>query len=366
MTFSPPCRRTGSGSIGGAERRATPRSSSSASWGRASRARCAPRATPGSRRSTPTSCSRPSSACRSPTSSPPRARRSSAAARRRWSPRLLERARTAARSRSAAAACSPSGSATRSAGHMVVWLEADAEHRLGRVEGAPAAGARPRDVRARCSPSGGRSTSRSPTRSCRAAEDSAARALPALLALARAAGRDPDGLGASALGRVPGVRRPRPARERLLAAGGAALRASPTRSVGGALRRARSARRAGAIELAPGRADQDPGRDRAGAARARDAWRDPRPITSPRSAAGSSATWPASAPPSTSAASRSCRCRRPSSPRSTRPTAARRASTCRRQELRRRLSPARGGAHRPGDPARRCPRASSPPGSSRC
>ena len=49
-----------------------------------------------------------------------------------------------------------------------------------------------------------------------------------------------------------------------------------------------------------------------------------------RSAAASSATSPASAPPSTSAASGSCRCRPRSWPRSTRPTAARPASTCRR------------------------------------
>ena len=52
--------------------------------------------------------------------------------------------------------------------------------------------------------------------------------------------------------------------------------------------------------------------------------------TSSRSAAAWSATSPGSAPPSTSAACGSCRCRRRSSPRSTRPTAARPGSTCRR------------------------------------
>ena len=77
---------------------------------------------------------------------------------------------------------------------------------------------------------------------------------------------------------------------------------------------------------------------------------------SSRSAAGSSAIWRASAPRPTSAACRSCRCRRRSSRRSTRPTAARPASTCRRRRTtsapttsRRRSSPT-------STRSRRCPR----------
>ena len=90
-------------------------------------------------------------------------------------------------------------------------------------------------------------------------------------------------------------------------------RACPTRPGSSRSRRARSTRRCRRPSAS-------------GASSSRRA--PPAPITSSRWAAASSATSPASARPPTSAASPSSRCRPRSSPRSTRPTAARPASTC--------------------------------------
>ena len=84
----------------------------------------------------------------------------------------------------------------------------------------------------------------------------------------------------------------------------------------------------GLIEIPAGRGAQDAGDGRAHLARARRAGRHPRRPRRRRSAAASSATSRASARRPTSAASPSSRCRRRSSPRSTRPTAARPGSTC--------------------------------------
>ena len=149
----------------------------------------------------------------------------------------------------------------------------------------------------------------------------------------RAAGalrRIPTGVEGPVGGRgraqLPGLRRRR-ARRRLLAACAVGASCSPTRPSDALLRRA------------------DPG-GRRHASRCRRArrprrWRTPRrccagwpppgwttTTTWSRSAAAWSATSRASAPRSTSAASASCRCRRRSSPRSTRPTAARPGWTC--------------------------------------
>ena len=166
-----------------------------------------------------------------------------------------------------------------------------------------------------------------------------ARALPSLLALSRAARRNADGVGGERLRRLPGARRPRPARRgraRSIGRRGGIteLAGRPfcvTDATVGALYAEALEPSAGRVEVAPGEASQDARRGRAGAARAGARRHGPRSTTSSRSAAASSATSPASAPPSTSAACRSSRCRRRSSPRSTPPTAARPASTCPRR-----------------------------------
>ena len=239
----------------------------------------------------------------------------------------------AARSRSAAAACSPSGSATALDRHVVVWLEVDAEHGLGAGRGR--AGRWPRDRETFDAPArraARRSTSRSPTRSCpgrrRRGRPRAAGAARA----ARAAGRDPDGLGAiSASGEYPVVRRPRPARE-----------SATGRSTGGAfaVTDTRGRRRCYAdADRARSRARSrsPPGEQTKTLAEAERVLRElatlgATRVRSRRRARRRGRRRPrrASAPPSTSAGSPSSRCRRRSSPRSTPPTAARPGSTCRR------------------------------------
>ena len=172
-----------------------------------------------------------------------------------------------------------------------------------------------------------------------------ARALPALRALGAAppgtklvwahsaGGEYPVYVGRGIAGSVlPGADGgrgvPRHRRERRPAVRGAHARRRSTRSRS---RRARSTRRS-------------PPRRRLARARARGDG--PRRSRRRARAAASSATSPASAPRPTSAAWRSCRCRRRSSRRSTPRTAARPASTCRGEELRRRLPPAVGRRHR--------------------
>ena len=175
----------------------------------------------------------------------------------------------------------------------------------------------------RCTPSARRSTRGWPTRSCPpTAATRCASALPAIRALGAAppgtkllwAGEYPvfvgDGLLGAGLWPLRGQALPRHRR-----GGRRALRRAPRR---GRARHPHPARRA----------PQDASRPRTPCCA-----RSPRPgwattTTWSRSAAAWSATSPASAPRSTSAACRSCRCRPRSSPRSTRPTAARPGSTC--------------------------------------
>ena len=280
------------------------RSSSSASWGRASRAPCARRARAG------LEAVDADELLERELGMPIAeffAAEGEAEFRRREEALVARPARaraTGTRSRSAAAACSPSGSATALAGHVGRLARRRREDGLGAGRGPPPAGARPRDASTALLAERAAALRVARRRDrARAADDSPARALQALLALRDAAGRDPDGVGSRA---------PR-ASTRSTSAAGCSRAASGRWTggrfmvtdtvVGGLLRRRRSARR-------PARSRSPPGEQTKTLAEAervlrelRDAWRDPRPITSPRSAAGSSATWPASAPPSTSAAS---------------------------------------------------------------
>ena len=152
------------------------------------------------------------------------------------------------------------------------------------------------------------------------------RALPALQALRAAPRGHPARVGRAGVGRLPGLLRPR-----LLDAASS----GPTdgrRFVVTDEQRGRAARRAGRPprDRARGRGAQDARQRRGRAARA-GARRGRSAATSWwRWAAAWWATWPASAPRSTSAACATCRCPPRWWPRSTPPTAARRASTSRR------------------------------------
>ena len=154
------------------------------------------------------------------------------------------------------------------------------------------------------------------------------RAVPALRTLARAPAGTKLLWAVAASGQLSRARGGGADRQRLLAGRRAALRDHRRRGRA-AVRRAPAGRRGRAADPAR-RGAQDAGERRAAAARAggRRAWTTTTRWS--RSAAAWSATSPASARRSTSAACASCRCRRRWSPRSTRPTAARPASTCRR------------------------------------
>ena len=142
------------------------------------------------------------------------ARRPSARARRRSSARCWSRP-TAARSRSAAAASSPSGSARRSAATSSSgWRSTPSEawRRIARQR--PAAGDQRRGRRsaARRAPAalrgaGRRDRAAGRPRRGRAARCRRSRRWPSCP-------RDEAALGGQRLGRVPGLRRPRPARAR--------------------------------------------------------------------------------------------------------------------------------------------------------
>ena len=180
--------------------------------------------------------------------------------------------------------------------------------------------------------------------------DAVRRAVPAMAALAA---RHAHAVGAQRVRRLPGLRR---------AAACWALAPSPrggraflvTDETVGALYARVVPRRRHDDRDPAGRGGQDVGAGGARAARACAApgWRTT--TTCSRSAAAWSATSRASAPRPTSAASRSCSCRRRSSPRSTPPTAARPASTCRRA----RTTPAPTTSRPRCSPTRRCSRRS--------
>jgi hypothetical protein len=263
--------------------------------------------------------------------------------------RVARAAGPARSSRWAAAPSVRSECARRPRRHLVVWLDVDpavAWRRSGGGGDRWRASARRSSL---CMPRAARFTNRLPTRSCRRRAQTLAAAHPALVALrdapagtrmlwavsASASTRSGSGAGSSA-----------PASGR-----------SSARLRGASSSATRTSRRCGAqplgeldgqIAIAPGEASKT-------LASAERVWHalvaagSRAATTSSRSAAASSATSPASAPRPTSAASRSFRCRRRSSRRSTRPTGARPASICRRQELRRRVPPAGRGARRPGD-----------------
>ena len=190
-----------------------------------------------------------------------------------------------------------------------------------------AAGAGPRAVRGACTRSASRSTSELADAILPAGDQGmVARALPSLRGLLEMRAGYADGVGAQRVGRVPGVRR-----RGLLAAAFWPLegrRFCVTDTVG--LR----ALFADSIQPLAGLVEVEPGEGAKTLAEAERVLRElarlgvSRPTTWSRSAAGWSATSPASAPPPTSAGWRWCRCRRRWSPRSTPPTAARRASTC--------------------------------------
>ena len=327
-------RRTGSGSIGGAE----PRTDAAIVFigfmgaGKSTR-RCAPRATPGW--TTVETDELLEAELGMPIADvlrPPRARRSSArreagAGRRE----LLERADGGAIALGGGSVLSERVREAL-AGHVVVWLAGRRRGRPGeRVEGSDRPLARDREtLRPRCSPSAGRSTRRSPTRSCRRAPGRRSRGrcrrcgrcaeLPAGTRMAWARER---------VGRVPGLRRPRPAGQRAAGRWRAGASASPTpRSA--ASTPTRSSRSAARIEVEPGRAAKtlaEAERVLRELARRRDDARRP-----PRRARRRRRRRPRRLLRRHLPARRrrSSRCRRRSSPRSTPPTAARPASTCRR------------------------------------
>ncbi len=231
---------------------------------------------------------------------------------------LARRRRRALAARARAAAAAHRRAARRRRGDRLAAL---------RRQAAPP-GARPRRVRGAARASASRSTSRSPTRCCSTPRATrCASAVPALRAL-------PRGVkllwAVTASGSYPVLRGGGAARQRVLAAGR-----------GRRVPRHRRARRppAPSRRRRPPRELRDPAR-RGGtrrwrrveqrAARARRRRDGPRrPRGGARRRRGRRRRR-ASAPPSTSAACASCRCRRRSSPRSTRPTAARPGSTCRR------------------------------------
>ena len=216
-----------------------------------------------------------------------------------------------------------------------------------------------------------RSTSRSPARSCPRTPREAAGPRRALAGGDAGHARGANGLGRIRERRLPGRGRRGCARAAGRCARGAARAisrrgpsASPTRGAAPPPSAARRGARRPSACRAPSPRRRSP--RRSGSSREL-ASRRARTATTAcwRSAAAWSATWPASARPPTSGASRWSRRRRRSSPRSTRPTAARPGSTFRREELRRRVPPADRGACRPRD-ARTLPPRSSLPGSSRC
>ena len=279
-------------------------------------------------------CSSASSASRSPTSSTQRRRggvpRARGGGRRSSCSSRADGSRGRARRRRAAVA---SACARRCAATLVVQARRRRRRRLAARRGRRAArwpatatrfDAAPRASARRC-------TSRSPTPSCRRSPRRACRGALPRAARARAA---PAGhaaaVGAAALGELPGARRPRPAREprRLWPAERAALRGDRRRTSAGASP-TRLEPLAGRVEIMPGEQSQDAGHAprscgrelaRAGAdarrprgrARRRRGRRPGRLLRRHLPARGAA----------------SCRCPPRSSRRSTRPTAARPASTC--------------------------------------
>ena len=206
------------------------------------------------------------------------------------------------------------------------------------VRQGPAARARPRPLRP---------AARRPRRRCTtsvadavlppADRDAVRRALPALRALERCAGRHPARVGVGVVGRLPGVPRPRPDRVGLLPPGRRAPVRGHRRERGArpALRGRRAHRRDGRRG-----AQVDPRRG-VRAARARRGRRRARATSWWPWAAAWWATSPASARRSTSAGCGTCRCPPRSWPRSTPRTAGRPAWTCRRARTTRARSTSR-------------------------
>ena len=216
-------------------------------------------------------------------------------ARRRWWCELLERADGGAIALGGGSVLLRAGARGARAHTSSRGWRPTPDDRLGAGRGhdrplAP----RPRARSTRCSPSARRSTRGWPTRSCPGVDDAAARALPALLALRELPAGTRMLWARVGLGRVPGVRRPRPARRR------AAGRCAPSRprrfcvtdtAVGGSTRRG-SSRSRPAIEVEPGRAGEDARRGRAGCCASSRGSASRAPTTSSRSGAGWSATSP--------------------------------------------------------------------------
>ena len=306
------------------------------------------RATPASRRSTPTSCSRASSGCSIAEFFGRRGRGGVPSPRggARWAGLLERRRRRRDRARRRQRALR-AASARRSAATSSSGCRSTPRRPGG---GSRASGRWPATATAsrRCSPSG-----------CRIYEALADAILPgdAEIGAPRAAGaarpaRAPRGTrlawAASASGEYPafvgrGLLRRATGRSR------ASRFCVTDTDVAAAARRADRPLAARRVEVEPGERAKTLAGGRAGAARAGAARRRLAPTTWWRSAAAWSATSPASARRPTSAGSTSSRCRPRWSPRSTPPTAARRASTC----PRRRTTSAPTTCRRPCSPTRR-------------
>ena len=208
--------------------------------------------------------------------------------------------------------------------HTVVLLEVDAETAWQRAAGTRRPLARDRDASRAATPSaaalrGARRRVPARARATRCGARGAARC-----ATLAGGGRGCSGRSAAS-GSYPVLVRRGPARLRPRPDGAAFVR--QRRDRGRAPRHAGG--RSGAVTIAPGEQHKTLGDRRGGAARRWRAAGLTRADPSSPSAAAWSGTWPGSAPRPTSAGCRSCRCRRRSSRRSTRPTAARPGSTCR-------------------------------------
>ena len=259
-------RRTGSGSIGAGRRIASTRARLHRLHGGGQvEGRRAARATPGSRRSTPTlELERELGMPIADFFDAEGEAEFRGAARRSWCVELLDRGRRrrdGARRRQRALRTGARGAR---AAHVVVWLEVGADEAWSRVEGSVApAGARPRALRRAATPSA-TPIYESLADAVVPARRDVVRAGAARPARARRPARGrPAGLGDERLGRVPGVRR----RGRSL--GALRRRRRDARfcvtdtTVGAAVRRPRRARSRRTVEVPPGEAAKTLARGRA-------------------------------------------------------------------------------------------------------
>ena len=250
-------------------------------------------------------------------------------------------------------------------GHIVVWLEADAETAWERVERPAGRWPTTASASTPCSPSAPPIYESLADAIVAGRDDAPARALAALLALRELPAGRPGWSGRRA-----------PRASTRPTSGAACSSRAAGRSTGrrflvtdtvvGGLygERDRAARGSGRGRAR--RADEDASPRPSGCCASSPPSARPAPTTSLRSAAAWSATWRASAPPSTSAGSPWSRCRRRSSPRSTPPTAARPGSTCRRRRTTSAPTTCRPPCSPTRRPCERCRRASWRRASSRC